>query len=288
MTTTLTPPPPTTGAGGPADGSSHGPSRPAGPRPAARVVAILTIVLGAALILGAFGSSALGAIAGAARGNGTLTADAAGIRTLDVDVAAADVSIVYGGDRATLEVDGAVADWHLHRDGDRLVVTTQRSWWSAIRPFGRSDTAVLTLPRSLERVALDGDLTLSAGALRVQGTYGALKATVSAGSMELTGRAAELTADVSAGRLVMDLAGVDRAGFKLSAGSVEGSLTGSAPQMLTADLSAGRLALVLPDVAYAVSTYAAAGNVENRLRVDPSSPHRIALTVSAGFVSLRS
>jgi hypothetical protein len=30
--------------------------------------------------------------------------------------------------------------------------------------------------------------------------------------MELTGRAAELTADVSAGRLVMDLAGVDRAG----------------------------------------------------------------------------
>jgi hypothetical protein len=40
--------------------------------------------------------------------------------------------------------------------------------------------------------------------------------------------------------------------------------------MLTADLSAGRLALVLPDVAYAVSTYAAAGNVENRLRVDPS------------------
>jgi hypothetical protein len=106
--------------------------------------------------------------------------------------------------------------------------------------------------------------------------------------MELTGRATELTADVSAGRLVMDLAGVDRAGFKLSAGSVEGSLTGSAPQMLTADLSAGRLALVLPDVAYAVSTYAAAGNVENRLRVDPSSPHRIALTVSAGFVSLRS
>jgi hypothetical protein len=55
------------------------------------------------------------------------------------------------------------------------VVTTQRSWWSAIRPFGRSDTAVLTLPRSLERVALDGDLTLSAGALRVQGTYGALQ-----------------------------------------------------------------------------------------------------------------
>jgi len=113
-------------------------------------------------------------------------------------------------------------------------------------------------------------------------------ATVSAGSMELSGRAAALTADVSAGRLVVDLAGVDRAGFKLSAGSVEGSLTGSAPRTLTADLSAGRLALVLPDATYAVSTDAAAGDVENRLRVDPDSPRRISLTVSAGFASLRS
>ncbi|MFC7926001.1 hypothetical protein [Microbacterium laevaniformans] len=288
MTTTLTPPPPTAGAGGPSAGRPDGPPRPTGPRPAARVVAILTIALGAALIFGAFATSALGAIAGAARGSGTLTADAADVRALTVDVAAADLSIVYGGDRASLEVDGAVTDWRLRRDGDRLVVTTQRTWWSAIRPFGRSDTAVLTLPRSLERVALDGDLTLSAGALRVQGTYGTVDATVSAGSMELSGRAAALTADVSAGRLVVDLAGVDRAGFKLSAGSVEGSLTGSAPRTLTADLSAGRLALVLPDATYAVSTDAAAGDVENRLRVDPNSPRRISLTVSAGFASLRS
>ena len=288
MTTTLTPPPPTAGAGGPSAARPDGPPRPTGPRPAARVVAILTIALGAALIFGAFATSALGAIAGAARGSGTLTADAADVRALTVDVAAADLSIVYGGDRASLEVDGAVADWRLRRDGDRLVVTTQRTWWSAIRPFGRSDTAVLTLPRSLERVALDGDLTLSAGALRVQGTYGTVDATVSAGSMELSGRAAALTADVSAGRLVVDLADVDRAGFKLSAGSVEGSLTGSAPRTLTADLSAGRLALVLPDATYAVSTDAAAGDVENRLRVDPDSPRRISLTVSAGFASLRS
>lgn len=288
MTTTLTPPPPTAGADGPSGGRPETPSRPSGPRPAARVVAILTIALGVALILGAFGTSALGAIAGATRHSGTLTADAAGVRALDVDVAAADLSIVYGGDRASLAVDGAAADWRLRRDGDRLVVTTERSWWSAMRPFGRSDTAVLTLPRSLERVALDGDLTLSAGALRVQGAYGTLDVTVSAGSMELSGRAAELTANVSAGRLVMDLADVDRAGFKLSAGSVEGRLTGSAPRALTADLSAGRLALVLPDSTYAVSTDAAAGDVENRLRVDPSSPHRITVTVSAGFASLRS
>jgi DNA-binding NarL/FixJ family response regulator len=101
-------PPPTTGAGGPADGSSHGPSRPVAPpggacrsdpddrarrRADPRRVRQL-------------GSERSPARRAAAR---HLTADAAGVRTLDVDVAAADVGIVYGGDRATLEVDGAVA-----------------------------------------------------------------------------------------------------------------------------------------------------------------------------------
>ena len=105
MTTTLTPPPPTAGAGGPSAGRPDGPPRPTGPRPAARVVAILTIALGAALIFGAFATSALGAIAGAARGSGTLTADAADVRALTVDVAAADLSIVYGG------VATAIGSW---------------------------------------------------------------------------------------------------------------------------------------------------------------------------------
>lgn len=275
MTTTLTPPPV--------------PPAPPEPRPGSRVVAILTIALGVALILGALGTSALGAIGAAARGaGGTLTADATGIRSLDVDVAAADVTVVYGDGDATLEVDGDAADWRLRRDGDRLIVSTARSWWSAIRPFAQTDTAVLTLPRTLERAALDATFSLSAGSLRAEGAYGTLHATVRAGSMDLSGRASTLDADVSAGRLVFDLARVDVAGFTISAGAIEGSLTGTAPRSVTAELSAGRLALVLPDDRYAVSTDASAGEVENRLRVDPTSPHHVTIGVSAGYASLRS
>jgi len=90
-------------------------------------VAILTIALGAALIFGAFATSALGAIAGAARGSGTLTADAADVRALTVDVAAADLSIVYGGDRASLGGGGAVAGWRLRRGGGPPAGTTPRT-----------------------------------------------------------------------------------------------------------------------------------------------------------------
>jgi len=282
MTAILTPPP-TSPASPPTPPSPE-------PRAASRVVAILTIVLGATLILGAFASSALGAIGAATRGgSGTLTADAAGVRGLDVDVAAADFRIVYGdGDAASLDVDGAAADWHLRRDGDRLVVSTQRSWWSVIRPFSSSDTAVLTLPRALESVPLDANLSLSAGSLRAEGTYATLDLTLAAGAMDVSGRADVVTADVSAGRLLFDLSRVETLGVKLSAGSIEGGLTGTAPRSVSADLSAGRLALVLPDAAYQVSTDASAGEIDNRLRTDQSSPNRITVTVSAGFASLRS
>lgn len=289
MTTTLTPPP--VPPAPPSDPGATGLVSPQPParRPASRVVAILTIVLGVALILGALGTSVLAAIGSSQRGtSGTLTADATDIQSLKVDVAAADLTVVYGGESVVLDVNGAAGDWRVRREGAALVVTTQRTWWSALRPFSESDTAVLTLPRSLEGAALDANLSLSAGALRADGDFGRLDVTVSAGAMNLSGRASTLDADVSAGRLVFDLARVDTARLKLSAGSVDGSLTGSAPSAVSVDLSAGRLALVLPDDRYAVSSDASAGDIENRLRVDSTSPHRITVGVSAGYVSLRS
>lgn len=289
MTTTLTPPP--VPPAPPSDGGVTGPVSPQPPahRPGSRVVAILTIVLGIALILGALGTSVLAAIGTSQRGaSGTLTADAVGIQSLKVDVAAADLTIVYGGESVVLDVNGAASDWRVRRDGPALVVATQRTWWSALRPFNESDTAVLTLPQSLKGSALDADLSLSAGSLRADGDFGRLDVTVSAGAMNLSGRAATLDAEVSAGRLVFDLARVDTARLKLSAGSVDGSLAGSAPSAVSVDLSAGRLALILPDDRYAVSSNASAGDIENRLRVDSTSPHRITVGVSAGYVSLRS
>lgn len=269
MSTTIAPPPP-------------------GPRTSARVIAILAIALGAVLVAGALVTGVFSAARAATQRTETLTADARGIRSLDVDVAAADLEIVYGGEEATLTVTGNVADWRLVRDGDGLAVTTQRGWWGSWRPFGDSDRAVLTLPQSLERAGLDADLSLAAGSLRATGAFGDLDLDLSAGAMDVSGSARALETDVSAGRLVFDLADVRDADLQLSAGAANGTLTGSAPQTVTIDVSAGRLDLTLPDVSYAVGSDVSAGELRNDLDIDARSDRRVSVSVSAGFVALGS
>lgn len=284
MTGTITPPPLPPLA--PAAAASPPPA-PTGPRASARVIAILAIALGAVLIVGTILVGVFSAVRAAAQRTETLTTDAAGIRDLDIDVDAADLEIVYGGDAVTLNVTGSAQDWQLSRDGESVVVTTERGWWGGWRMFGEGDVAVLTLPAALERTALDADLSLSAGALRASGTYGELDLDLSAGSMDLGGTARTLDVDVSAGRLAFDLAGVQEADLQLSAGSANGVLDQTAPRELTIDVSAGRLDLVLPDEVYAVTTDVSAGDFENGLRVDPGAGNRVSVSVSAGFVGLR-
>lgn len=289
MSTTLTPPPqpPAPTAGGP---SYPGGSSPDGPRSSARVIAILAIAFGALLIVGAVFSGVFSAVRAASQQTEilTLTTDATGIRSLDIDVAAAEFTIAYGGDTVSLDVNGGAADWRLDRDGDVLTVTTERGWWGGWRLFDEGDVAVLTLPQSFEHIELDADLSLSAGVLRAEGRYGELDLDLSAGAMDLSGSARTLHADVSAGRLVFDLDGVDEADLRLSAGAITGDLTGAAPQEVTVDVSAGRLDLTLPDEAYAVTTEVSAGQFENRLNVDSRSEHRVSVSVAAGFALLRS
>lgn len=282
MTSTITPPPvpPAPGATAPR------PPEPTGPRATARVIAILAIALGAVLIVGTVIVGVFSAVRAAAQRTETMSTDATGIRDLDIDVAAADFEIVYRGDAVTLEVTGSAEDWHLTRDGDSVVVTTERGWWGGWRMFGEGDVAVLTLPAALERTALDADLSLSAGELRAEGTYGELDLDLSAGSMDLGGTARSLDADVSAGRLSFDLAGVQEADLQLSAGNATGMLAQTAPRELTIEVSAGRLDLTLPDDRYAVTTDVSAGDFENGLQVDPGSGNRVAVSVSAGFVGL--
>lgn len=289
MSTTLTPPagPPVAPGGAPA-GAPVPPPRPGTPRASSRVIAILAIALGSVLILGTIAVGVGSAVRAAAQRTETLTADAAGIRDLDVDVAAANLEIVYRGDTVALEVTGNAGDWRLTRDGDSLTVSTDRSWWGGWRLFGEGDVAVLTLPAALERTAIDADLSLSAGELRTSGAYGDLDVDLNAGAMDLGGTARSFDADVSAGRLQFDLAGVADAELQLSAGNATGAIAGAAPRELTVDVSAGRLDLTLPDDAYAVTTDVSAGDFENGLRVDDGSRNRVAVTVSAGFVALRS
>lgn len=273
MTTTITPPPAV--------------PPPGHPRASARIIALLAIVLGALLVLGTAVSAAFALARVSARTLQTMTTDATGIRGLDIDVSDAELRIVYAGDEVTLEVYGNADDWRLERDEDELSVMTARGWFGSAW-FGEGDRATLTLPASLERSALDADLSVSAGALFTSGSYGELDLDLSAGSLQVLGSARSLDAEVSAGRLTFDLADVSEAEVRLSAGAVEGALTGSAPAQVTADVSAGRLDLTLPEGTYAVESDLSVGKFENRLSVDPASARRVTVSVSAGFAVLRS
>lgn len=261
---------------------------PTPPRPprrtSARVISILAITLGAALIIGTLLTGIFSAVRAATLRTETFTADAAGISELEIDINAANLMIEYG-DEASLTVDGAAGDWRFERDDDALRVTNQRSWWVGWR-WGSSDEAVLTLPRSLERVVLDADLTVNGGALTADGRFGDLDVDLSAGSLDVSGSAQEVTVDGSAGRLTLDLADVDSADLTLSAGALTGAFTGSTPQIVTADVSAGRVELALPDDAYAVDSDVSAGQFRHTLTVDPASTHRVSVQVSAGAVIL--
>ncbi|MGZ8804396.1 MAG: hypothetical protein ACXWZG_03725, partial [Microbacterium sp.] len=210
---------------------------------ASRVVAILTIALGCAVVLGVIGSAVFSTIAAASVRTETQTLDASGVTDLDVTVDAASLRIEFADvSDATLEVTSGlgVGAWTLEREGDVLAVATPSRFgpgWI----FGGEVRATLTLPAELEGTTLDAALDLSAGELVVGGAFGDLDIEVGAGALSVEGSARTLTADLSAGGADIDLDGVAEADFSVSAGAVEASLTGSAPRLVTVDVSAGSL-----------------------------------------------
>lgn len=284
MSTTLTPPPV---AGTPA------PVPPAPPRrESARVVSILAIVLGGALIAGTVVGGALAAVRMAGGGVQTLTASADRIAELDVDIAAGALTIAYDDvAEATLVVEGDSADdWRLTRDGDALSVTTQRTWWLGWGSlFGDrgGDQALLTLPHALRDTPLDADLQLGAGEIVAEGAYGSLAIEIGAGLVSVVGTADALDASVSAGRLRVDLDDVRTAGIEVSAGLADGRLGGAQPDAVTLEVSAGRVDLTLPDGRYAVASDVSAGDFSHTLTADATASSRIQVSVSAGEVTLR-
>ncbi|RLK52773.1 hypothetical protein [Microbacterium telephonicum] len=286
MTITMTPPPLP-----PQPQPPQGPA-PAGPRrPSSTVVAVIAIALGAVLILGTVATSAFAAVrGGGAVRTQTFHVDADGISGYDVDVSAADLTIIYGDvEDAQLNVEGSPDDWRFERDEDELSIRTDRGWfgsgWDFFGPEA-GDRAVLTLPAALERYGLNTSLSLSAGSITADGSFGELEVDLSAGAIDLSGTAFELDVDVSAGRTSLDLAGVREADVQVSAGAVDGRLR-RAPDALTVDVSAGRVNLALPDETYAVTSDVSAGGFDNRLDTAATAPRTIAVSVSAGEVVLR-
>ncbi|HYJ49210.1 MAG TPA: hypothetical protein VEX12_04775 [Microbacterium sp.] len=287
-------PPPPPPYGPPPAGYAPQPAQPPGPqqqpetRGASRVVAILAIALGCAIILGALGSATFSTIAAASVRTETQTMDVSGVDQLNVDVDAASLRVEFDDvSEASLEVTsgGGVGAWTFERDGDALAVATPHRfgpWWL----FGGEVRATLTLPRDLEGTAMDASLDLSAGDLTVDGDFSDLDIQVGAGSLTVDGSAETLSAELSAGGADIDLADVGEATFSVSAGAVESRLTGSAPRLVTVDVSAGSLDLTVPDAAYDVRSDVSAGEFDNRLRVDANSGNVVDVTVSAGSATI--
>ncbi|MGK3954153.1 hypothetical protein ACLKM7_17685 [Microbacterium sp. I2] len=255
-----------------------------------RVVAIVVIVVGAVILLGAIVSSVLGTWAAASVHTTSRTVAVDGVTELDVQVDAGDMRVEFADiDHAELEVRSAwgIDRWTLVRDGGELMVASPNGWFNGWFGgwFGGNGSAVLRLPQSLE--GMDADLGLAAGDLTVDGSFDELDLQVDAGSAEVSGSANSVEAHLSAGRAELVLDDVGEAQVTVNAGSLEAAFSGSAPDELVAEVNAGSLRLVVPDGEYDVSSEVAAGDFDNRIGSVPGAAHTIRVTVSAGDAVLR-
>ncbi|HEY9307535.1 MAG TPA: hypothetical protein VIP82_06985 [Microbacterium sp.] len=283
MSTTMTPPPAaperTAEAPRPPDGGS-------------RVVAIVIIVLGAIVLLGAMTSAVIGTIASASVHTSTRSLDAAGVEDLGIDAAAGTLRVEFTDvQEAELEVTSSwgAENWRFERDGDSLeVASPDRLGWFGWRGWfgdGGAD-AVLRLPSALE--GLDADVSLAAGEFVTDGEFGELDLSLAAGSFDVSGSAQLLSADVSAGRGTLELDGVSEAELTVSAGSLDAVLTGSRPDVIDADVSAGTLRMTVPEGDYDVTSDVSAGEFDNGIGSTPGASSTIRVQVSAGQAVLES
>lgn len=286
---TITPPPP----GAPAPQAAPVPQPPSGS--ASRVVAILAIVLGAVVVLGALTSAVVGTIAAASVHSSTRTVAVDGVEDLTVDAAAGSIRVEFADvDEAELEVTGVFgADrWRLDESDGSLVVASPdrfgpwffRDWFFGDW-FGRPGDAVLRLPTALQ--GLDADVTLSAGEFTLEGDLGELDLELNAGRATVTGSAEEASVDVQAGRGSLELSDVSTVALSVSAGSLDAEFSGNRPDDVQVDVSAGSVNVTVPDGDYDVTSSVSAGGLDNRIGSSPGAASTIRVDVAAGQVTLR-
>lgn len=283
MSTIITPPP-----APPAPSSS--PVPPQGPAPvrtSSRVVAIIMVVLGGFIVLGAIGSAVVSTVFATSVRTSTSTVDVTGVDDLDLDVSAGTLRVEFADvDEAELEITSAFgADrWTLRNEEGELVVASPRQFWMGWL-FGGTSDGVLRLPQSL--AGLDADLQVSAGDLTVDGDFGDLGLDLGAGRVQVEGSARQVNADISAGRADLELANVREAALTVSAGELAATLTGRQPAAISADVSAGSLRLTVPPGEYDVTSDVSAGDFDNRIGSTPGAASTVRVTVSAGSAELR-
>lgn len=274
-------------------------------------VAVTAGVIGGVLLLGTVSTAAVAGVT-AANYDGTekrqrLTEGADGIVQIDVEASAAKFRIdcetapapsggsagSRGEDSFTLVTSGSSREWRMVRSGDTLHVEPVKRWFGGFSLFGSGDNRMQEVSLSLPASACDGskpldaEVDLGAGEVLVNGSYGLLDVSVGAGNARIEGTALNLELDVSAGEVVLDMSDVRTADLSVSAGSLWGSLSGTAPKQIDIEVSAGDAELTVPDEVYAVRSDVSAGDFEHSLRTDQSVlGHEINVEVSAGSLSL--
>jgi hypothetical protein len=167
-----------------------------------------------------------------------------------------------------------------HRDGDRLELHS--SCPSIVSSFC-SVSYTIELPASTTL-----ELRSVAGGIRVEGIDGPIEARSTAGRVVIVGGVAPLVLHSSAGGIAVQASRSQQVDASSSAGTVEIDLT-RAPDRVEASSSAGGVDLALPpgETPYAVDASTSAGGRDVQVRTDPSSPHRIHVTSSAGDITVR-
>lgn len=259
-------------------------------RSSQKPILVTTAIVGGIALLGIGVTAAISAFwdRGALESS-SATVAVDGVTAVEVDANRGEFVLQFADvAAASLDVEGDDR-WTMEREGDELVVKSRNGLfsWGPELCFGicGEHYVTLTLPSALAGV--DADLSLGAGSLKAEGEFGDVSLDVGAGAAEVSGEARSVEAEISAGRAEIDLVGVQRAAFEVSAGRGEARLTGAPPQEVAARVSAGSLEIALPDAAYAVSSDVSAGGFDNELRTDPAASNRVTADVSAGSLALR-
>lgn len=275
----------------PLDAPTPAPVPPPPPRrTAALAVSIVTIVVGAVAFLGTVGGTAISAAVSLSdtggRGDGG-SLSARGLTDLDIDVAGGALTIEYGdvGDVEFASRAGGPDGWTFERRGDTLRVASPDR--PGLSSWGGGRSATLTLPRDLERSALDAKLQVTGGSLDLDATLGALRVDLAGGRVTLAGSAGSLELTVAGGSASAELRDVDTAAFEVAGGELSAGLSGATPSRTTVSLTAGSADIELPDDTYRVSTEGV-GEVDNSLRTSSTATAVVEVEAALGSVSLSS
>lgn len=274
----------------PAPHADAAPGRSSG----ATAITVGIAVVGGLALLGSGGTAAAAAAGdlwSSSLPDSVQTVGVDGIDVVDLDVDGSNMRVEFGDvDEAELAItNGRGPSWTFERDGDELVVRSPESawgWWFG-NLFGNEERVVLTLPESLQDGGIEGDLTLNAGSLDVNGDFSHLGIDVSAGEVNVAGSATSLDVEMSAGRADILLDGVEDAVLGVSAGNLDVELTGTPPRQTTIEVSAGSADLTVPDVSYDITQNVSAGSLDAKVDQSGSDRRAIDVTLSAGSLTIR-